>query len=488
MGQWCYRAALGFALLFSVGHLIALPLSISYDSFLYLDMADVLFSPRFPADWHLARTPLYPLALKLSFWLLGRQALAAIAVSTVMGVGALLVCGAAMRRVAGEIPAAIGLVGVCLLPTLVTYQHFMLTETGTLFFLALIVALLLWRPQTFAGLWAKTGLLIAVVTAGFYWRQTILPLAGVAALLHGAAAWKLLRGASGQWSLQRLSAVAVQLLLIAVLPFVLAKPWSRYTDEEFLRRLMINQGIMSQTLLPPDHPYLGARAPLYREAIAAGEAYGNFYSGIVGLPQFGELVNTVPNAWRERYLRFYFELIRENPRRYAAAVWRMTMLTAGRKARLNEMETASYAILCPEWHLESNTISEGPAKMQALVEKQFSQRVTPSFLMRRLWKIRKSYQDLVVFAMAVAAVGAIAGLVLRNLPLLTLYGVPLAFQVPYVLVLTTVDRYAFPTQVLVLAALPAFPVLVWKAIAARRGKPTASAPTAHSPSAVETTR
>lgn len=486
-GLWTYRAAQWFAGLFAVAHLVAIPMSISYDGFLYIDLADVLFSPRFPADWHVARTPLYPLALKFAFWLFGRNAMAVIAVSTAMGLGAILVLGGAVRRVAGEIPAAITLVLVSLMPTLVTYEHFALTETGTLFFLASIVALLLWQPQTWGGLWAKSGGLIVVTTAGFYWRQTILPLAVVAALLHAAAAWRIVRPSAGSGTMRRLAALAAQLVLIATLPFLLSKPWSRYTDEEYLRRAMIGQGIIAQALLPPDHPCLGDKAQLYREAIAAGRAGGNFYSGIVALPQHIPLVNSIPNTWRNRYAAFFFELIRQNPGRYAAAVGRVAMLSAGCRARHNEMTCAVATILCPEWHLETNTISEGPANMQATVQKQFGQHTTSSFLMRRLWKIRESYRDLVILAMAVAAVGTIAGLVLRNLPLLTLYGVPLAFLVPYVLLLTTVDRYAFPSHVVAMAALPAFPVLMWKAIAAQRGSKPESCMSTANPTAVPET-
>ena len=468
MGLRLYRAALWFTGLFTVAHLITLPLSISYDGFQYIDLADVLFSPRFPADWHPFRTPLYPLALKLSFWLLGRHALAVIAVTTAMGLGGILVLGAAVRRVAGDVPAALSLVLTSIMPTLVTYQHFALTEAGTFFFLAVVVALLLWTPAGFPGLWAKACLLVAAITAGFYWRQTILPLTLLAALLHAAAAWRQLRAARAPWSLGRLAAVAAQLALIAVLPFVLAKPWNRYSDQQYLRRAMICQGIMSQALLPPDHPSLGDKAQLYRDAIAAGKANGNFYSGIVGLPQETELTCTVPNAWRDRSEAFFLELIRQDPQRYCAAVGRMIMLTAGCHARLNQTANACAAVLSPERHAESNSICTGPPHLQASIRQRFSQNTSPSYLMRRLWKIRKSFDHLVVLAMAVAAVGTLAGLVLRNLPLVTLYGVPLAFQLPYVLLLTTVDRFALPTQAMAVAILPAFPVLLWRAIADSR--------------------
>src|SRR5215472_7968259 len=74
-GLHFYHMAIGLAIAISFLHLISLPVAVSYDGFVYIDMADVLGSARFPQDWNIARTPLFPLYLKLSFWLFGRQPL-----------------------------------------------------------------------------------------------------------------------------------------------------------------------------------------------------------------------------------------------------------------------------------------------------------------------------------------------------------------------------------------------------------------------------
>ncbi|PWU08263.1 MAG: hypothetical protein C5B51_08045, partial [Terriglobia bacterium] len=138
-----YRCALVFITLFWIAHMISLPVAVTYDGFIYIDMADVLGSSRFPQDWNFARTPLFPLTLKLAFWAFGRQPLAVIAVSSTLGLAGTFIVGRLVRRYAGEVAAALAMVVMALFPTSVAYQHFALTEVGTAFFLVLIAAALL---------------------------------------------------------------------------------------------------------------------------------------------------------------------------------------------------------------------------------------------------------------------------------------------------------------------------------------------------------
>src|SRR5438067_5133650 len=112
MSERAYRLAVLFAIAFAFAHLISLPIGITYDGFQYLDGADILGSSRFPQDWYRNRTPLYSLTLKTSFFLFGRQPIAAILVSTAMGLGTVLLLGRVARLLAGEWCGALVLVFV----------------------------------------------------------------------------------------------------------------------------------------------------------------------------------------------------------------------------------------------------------------------------------------------------------------------------------------------------------------------------------------
>src|SRR4051794_27571251 len=193
MKQRAYHFAILFAIAFTFAHLISLPIGITYDGFQYLDGADILGSSRFPTDWYRNRTPLYSLTLKASFFLFGHQPLAALLVSTAMGLGTVLLLGRAARLLAGEWCGALVLLLVSLFPTSVAYQHLILTETGTSFFIALLITIALQQPKTQRAVWLQAALFGVVLTAGYYWRQLLLDLAPLAALIWLVRNWAFVR-------------------------------------------------------------------------------------------------------------------------------------------------------------------------------------------------------------------------------------------------------------------------------------------------------
>ena len=80
-----FRISIALFALFTLAHILTVPVAISYDGFQYIDLAGVLFSSRFPHDWMYSRTPLYPLCLKASFGIFGQQPLAIILTATLAG-------------------------------------------------------------------------------------------------------------------------------------------------------------------------------------------------------------------------------------------------------------------------------------------------------------------------------------------------------------------------------------------------------------------
>ena len=390
-GHRLYRLAVGFTIAFSLLHLISLPVAISYDGLIYIDMANVLGSSRFPHDWNPARTPLFPLYLKFSFWLFGRQPLAVILVSTSLGLGGTLLLGGALRKMLGATVAAIVVIILTLFPLFVAFQHFALTEVGTAFFLILITVLLLYQPTQRRRIWLKAIGLMAVCSVGYYWRQAILSLAPVVALLHGVGSLSdyLAYAESRKPEINRRWRLALpvlaQIALIAILPFWFAKPWSKYTNEPGMRDVTLRQGMLRQALLPADHPYVGAHAGLYRKAIEDSVYDGKFYSGLRAdlLGSVSAKIFSTPID--KPVVTFYWELVRHNPGRYLAGVARTLILFAGVKALQNENLTSQEMILSPA--LPDSKIGQGPAEL-SWVKDEFLQKTRPCVVLNILWMSR----------------------------------------------------------------------------------------------------
>ena len=280
-----YAVAVVAVVVFSVLQVAAVPLAVTYDGHIYLNMADVLFSSRFPHDWVSFRTPLYPAA---ESGLLGlREASGGGSPGQrALGTGRRAGLGV-VREAAGPRAGTLAMALTAPFPLLVAYEHFALTEVGTfaLGWPGQRADLDAWRDW---HRWVKALGLALLLTAGYYYRQNTLAAAPLAALLYLFGVWKM--GHVGaldnneRTGRRKLAAargtVLVQSVLVGVLPFVLAKPWDRYIDNVGLRGATLKQGILRQALLPPNHPCLGEHARAYAEAIEQSQTGGNFLCGI----------------------------------------------------------------------------------------------------------------------------------------------------------------------------------------------------------------
>src|SRR5262249_7512436 len=127
-GERIYRWTLIACGVLSLLHMLALPLVMSWDGFLYVQLADILGHPEHAPEWDYLRTPLFPLLLKVCWKLIGRQALSLALLNTTFGfLGAWLV-GATVKQLKSPILGACTLLFVSLYPVLVAYEHCMLTE------------------------------------------------------------------------------------------------------------------------------------------------------------------------------------------------------------------------------------------------------------------------------------------------------------------------------------------------------------------------
>lgn len=134
-----YGIALWLSFGFCIAHVLALPLLVTFDGYSYAKLAEAIGTARFEQDWDYLRGPVFPLLLKASFGLFGRNALTVIALQSTLGFGGICLIGATLKRWGRPLEAAATVMVLSAFPTLVTYEHALLTEAGTFFFLALLV-------------------------------------------------------------------------------------------------------------------------------------------------------------------------------------------------------------------------------------------------------------------------------------------------------------------------------------------------------------
>ena len=470
--QW----AVMFAVLFYFLHMIALPVSMTYDGVIYVHLAEILGTTRFPAEWTVPRTPLFPLLLKLSFWLLGRQPLAVIFLSSTLGLFSTLLLGRIAVMTAGRAAGVVTLVVISLYPTYIAYQHFALTEAGSSFFLVGITALLIWTPQTGRSLWGKAFLLMVFLTGAWHWRQALLFLAPVVAIIYGADNWRNIFGRLGGNTALRVRpfwggafAISAQLLLIGYIPFVLAKPWQAIVHDEEVAAIMIDHGILRQVLIPPEDPFIGNIRDDYRNAIDDSLFEGNFYSGLRPdlLRSIQEKLSTRP--YPEPHKQFFWHSIQRYPGRYFQALGRTLVLFAGAKAQSNENHPSTRIVLSPENHWISRQ-ADGPPDITPPIRADLTQYTKPNAISGFLWTLAPAYYWLVQLGSLISLLGLICGLILRERSIVIITVVPLVYLFFAAVLLVSIDRYAFPAYPAIIANIFLVPILAIRRIRDRLGR------------------
>jgi len=459
-----YRAATAFVVLFWLAHVVLLPVVITYDSFGYIDMAEVLGSSRFPRDWIGIRVPLFPLSLKFAFWIFGRHAITAILVPAGYTLAGILLLGASVKRVAGKFAAAGAMVLISLSPTLISYQHSVLTETGTFFFLSLTLYLLLWTPKRF---WVRTVALTLALGIGYYWRQNLLALAPVAALFHGYSRWREVAASLRDfWQRRSMAAarpallIAAQVLLVAVVPFETAKPWDRYNEAPAaIRNVTLLQGMLRQALIPPEHPWVGPYKAEYYAAIRSAIYHGNFLSGL-GPPMAPLAAHIWARPTPKPVPQFFLELAIQYPGRYLNGIGRTLAFFAGFDGQVSDNRNLRGLVLSPT--MLGSKISDGPEPLHSKMQRDFTQRTTPLRPIKLLRSLIPLYDPLQIAASMVTVLGLAVALWLMDFRLLAFCAIPSVYALGYAVFLVSLDRFAVPVYPLALANLLVVPLAVYR--------------------------
>jgi hypothetical protein len=452
-----FRGSVAIAVAISLSHSLALPMGTTYDGFVYLDLADVLGSERFPDDWHYARTPLFPLALKGAMAILGRQPNSVILLLSALGLAAVLVVGWMARSLVGPLGGAAVVILLSCDPTSIGYQHLVLTETGSALLLAAIAALTLWTP---GGTWRRCSALVCALTVAYYWRQSLASVMPLAAGLH---LWP--RSSAEGAPRARASLALLQAALILGLPLALAQPWKRYTDDATATAITIRQGLLRQALLPVDHPIAAPHADVYRQAIADA---GNLRSGLRAHALYdlcNRIYGTVPlTAPSARPL--LLEAAAHDPIAYLRAVGRTLTLYGG--ARALESENMLHRQLIFELPPAEYRFDGAPGEKLDRIRADFGFPARDSYVLHRIRALAERYDRMIVLGSLMTVGGLIAGILLRQRSLAVVCAFPVAYVIPPASVLASIDRYALPAYPLVLANIVLVPILVGREIARRR--------------------
>lgn len=466
-GPWVYRCAIAFVLLFWLAHLMALPLEITYDGLGYIDLSDVLGSSRFPADWNSTRTPLFPVSLKVAFWVLGRHATTAIFVPAVYALAGILLLGISVRRVAGNLAASTAMVLASLFPTLIAYEHCVLTESGSFFFVALVLSILLWRPKR---LWVWTVSLTLALAVGYYWRQNILTLVPIAAVVSVAIIGGQFREVFRKaWSARRISSlypawpVLPHVLCVLIGPFLLSSFWSPYLHSAALRDTTLKQGTLRQALLPPEDPFVGPYRDDYYAAIRASLYHRNFISGMRWglLTELGEKIWARPMP--EPVPQFFGNLIKENPGRYLNGLGRTLVFFAGWNGA--ESDNRIYRDQILSGAMAGALISAGPEPLRSRIAHDFEQRTTPCVVGSLIRGFIPVYEPLLIAASFITVLGLLIAIVRRDLLLFTFCAIPVIYALGYAVLLVSLDRFMVPVYPISLANTIIVPLLAYRSFA-----------------------
>jgi 4-amino-4-deoxy-L-arabinose transferase-like glycosyltransferase len=431
-----------FFFLVTIGHWVALPTLITWDGHEYLALSEVLGSDRFPREWSWLRTPLFPLGLKLSFALLGRNPLAATGVPLLMAVMGCLIVASSVRRIAGDGAAALSLVLLAAYPTLVAFEHAILTETGTFFFVALALRLSLAVPETRRAVWGKVLALGLVLAAGYYWRQSILALAPWFALLHVLAERGRRKGRRGFLEL------ALQASVLLLLPWLLKTPWSIRFDTGDRNARVLQAFAVKQVLVPIDDPQVANVSGDYAAAVESFEKTGAWS----GMPwsEASRIAARLDRPSSSGAFAYLAPLAVRHPARYAAGVSRTLLLFTGFDDR-GESSIPIFRALVLSPSSSGAQIGEGPEPAASRFRRELDHRTTTGLLQRLLWSLRGVFDSgLIVCNVATMALLLIS-VRSRDSRLLAVSGTPVVFALAHALFLLSIDRFMVPIYPITIA-------------------------------------
>ena len=325
--EFHYRVAIMVVVSLTFAYALCFPLIVSYDGMEYTRLAYVLFSPDFASDWNFYRTPLFPVSLRAAFFLGGEQPESVLLVTTLFGLAGTLLVGATVRRIATGTSGAMALLLLAVYPVLIGYEHLLLSETGTFFFLASVLCLFTrFATSQNPRNWSHVVGICLAVAIGYYWRPTIIYLSPVLAVLYAITA--LLAAYSARSKLGVLNlfrsgelVTFFKALVIGILPWLLATPWMMEMAHQNIKPsdLILPFGLYKQVVVPLSDPVLRDYVKQYQAVIDRNSRNGALPVDGVALGDSHELSMRIASAFNKAGV---IRLIGRYPLRYTSAVIR----------------------------------------------------------------------------------------------------------------------------------------------------------------------
>lgn len=450
------------ALTITIIHVVSLPVAISYDGHLYIDHAAVLFSPRFPADWDFLRTPLYPFFLKIAFSILGKQPMAIIATGSTLAFLGLLAVGASLYRIGHPRVAAVAMVVLSAYPTMVAYEHSALSEPGTFFFLALMLWSLLVSaqgPPTRAAAFVGTATLL-----GYFYRPYLLFLAPVTGVLFLVASWRSPCPRTSFGPLRaELGRLALPALGCAILPFLLALPWSSQVPAARPAEVWAIS-LLKQGVVPVDNHCLGSTRDLYVQDLAkATQSDGTL--PLNGMPD--DHIFTIAGAVEQNcpleFLSLNRTVISDNTKAYLRGMVRTTGLVLGLPVKSDNRIFEELVL-----GGERARVLPGPVKLSEAHERLFAMVAAPSLVSRVAKALIGPYQIAIVMGSCLGILGFVLSIMFKDRWLGIWCALPLAHQAMWPFLLVSYDRAVTPAYPLMIALGMLVPARVFAHLRSRR--------------------
>jgi len=425
---------------------------ISWDGYLYVQLADILCTPQFPSKWDFLRTPLFPLSLKTAFAVGGKNPLSVIWLNTFWGVTGIVLIVSVVKQRWGSFLAAVSLLFLSLYPALIVYEHCLLSEVSTFFCLALIIKLSCDHRLQYHYL-LKALFLILGVTIGYYFRPTLLYLSPLAALLYGLSfLWQPKEVQQKNIRQPKPLVILMAILLITVGPFIAAYPWKQISKEQGNRRMaqQIIWGFVKQAAIPLNSPLLGATAGKYQQSIEQSLINGRLMmDGVRADPLFYDVAFSIYKDYGLRLDDFIRETVFKAPDLYLKRVAATLLYFIGFPGMVRDTSMFMEMVLADD---TGSKFWPGPEDMRKDIERDFSRSGGKNYSLP--WTLRRLHPFFSILTMsgwAATVFVFIAGVMKREGVLLAFSAIPLAFLLMHALALMANDRLILPVEPLVLA-------------------------------------
>lgn len=455
-GERWFWSALAFCALFHAAHALTLPILVTYDGSEYVRLADVLFSPRLMEEYCFRRPPIYPLALKASFLAFGRQPLSAQVPNLILGFGGIALLALSLRRMGRPVLGALCALVMTLDPVLISYEHALLTEASSFFFLALLLYALLRNDLKPAAHSFLVGLSVALA---FYHRPTLLYLAPVAALLHGVhLLLKQPQRDRAAWLL-----ASKHFLAATMMPFVIAFPWNRLlaqSKEANFGQQVLLYGALKQAVVSPGDPVLGNSQAAYQAAIAACSPGGTMDLAGLTMSAMRPIEDDMLTRCEREGYAIFLSSVSRNPAAYAKGVGRSLLYFAGLPN--NDSENRYYVRSVITEAAAGSKLQGTNHHLFAETQRDFTQKGANSLLARGLNRLYPLYRIMLPLGVLASMLGLIASIRRRDTALAAYCALPLAVLAMHALALLSMDRYVVPAMPLLLANVMIVPGMIFR--------------------------